>query len=307
MYKIFFVFKRMQKKRIERDKGVSVFYQKILDRIEWYYNKCVREYYVKYPSDEYGLNTEYRKEKVIVSLTSFPQRINTVWITVETLLRQSVKADKIILWLAEEQFESMDSLPRELLRLQSRGLTIRFCEDLRSHKKYFFAMQEFPNDMVVLVDDDMFYPYDTLKQLLKLHKKYPEDICTMTAQVMAISENKNPSEWRNPRVTEVYEHSNQIQIFTGSGSLYPPKSLYKCAFDEELIKKLCPYADDLWLTFMAYKKGTKITTKAPWRAFPITIYGTSVGSLWYVNVADGKNDEQWNAIQQYFNRSGNDY
>ena len=54
------------------------------------------------------------------------------------------------------------------------------------------------------------------------------------------------------------------------------------------MKKLCPYADDLWLTYKAMKKGTRITSAYTWRTFPINIYGTSVGSLWYLNVQDGK-------------------
>ena len=74
-------------------------------------------------------------------------------------------------------------------------------------------------------------------------------------------------------------------------------------FDVKLIQKLCPYADDLWLTFMAYRNNTKITAETPWRSFPITIYGTAEGSLWYVNAAEGQNDEQWRAMLEYFNGS----
>ena len=54
---------------------------------------------------------------------------------------------------------------------------------------------------------------------------------------------------------------------------------------------------------MAYRNNTKITAAAPWRSFPITIYGTAEGSLWYVNAAEGQNDEQWRAMLEYFNGS----
>ena len=43
-------------------------------------------------------------EEVIVSLTTFPARISTVWITIETIFRQEVMPDRIVLWLAKEQF-----------------------------------------------------------------------------------------------------------------------------------------------------------------------------------------------------------
>ena len=51
-----------------------------------------------------GTSTNKRKPLLIVSLTSFPERINLAHITISTLLNQSLEPDKIILWLAEEQF-----------------------------------------------------------------------------------------------------------------------------------------------------------------------------------------------------------
>src|SRR5690606_22827294 len=72
--------------------------------------------------------------EVVVSLTSFPARINTVWLVIESLLRQKVKPDKLILWLSKDQFSSIDVLPKRLKSQILRGLEIRFVEgDLRSH------------------------------------------------------------------------------------------------------------------------------------------------------------------------------
>lgn len=256
--------------------------------------------YIKHPSDKIGITVKKREQKIIVSLTSFPKRIDTLWITIETLLRQSMKPDEIILWLAEEQFNGIDSLPKALLEQQKRGLTIRFCDDLRSHKKYYYTMQEYPRDIVILVDDDMFYPKDTIKKLWKLHKKYPNDICSITTQIIDPSFDSKPSIWRNPLLNEKIEHSDKVQIFTGSGSLFVPDSLDQRVFDKELLLDLCPFADDLWITFMAYKNETRITSLNKWRAFPITIYGTSQDSLWFINAQDGKNDEQWENLKRYF-------
>ena len=48
-----------------------------------------------------GINEE---SKVIISLTSFPKRIDTVYLTIKTLLNQTVKPQKVVLWLAKNQF-----------------------------------------------------------------------------------------------------------------------------------------------------------------------------------------------------------
>ena len=101
IYNLYFYLKRKQKKRRENAKKPLQITQKIIDRIEWFYNIIVRDWYMKHPIRRNGINQVKRKENIIVSLTSYPKRIGTVWLTIETLLRQSVKPDEIILWLAQ--------------------------------------------------------------------------------------------------------------------------------------------------------------------------------------------------------------
>lgn len=299
MYRLYFSLCRIRKRYYEQSdkqcEAMKKIVQFLLGYIEAYFNLFVVRSWKTHPSTRIGIHTTTRKQKLVVSLTSFPGRIDTVWITIESLLRQTVKPDQIILWLASTQFDGISSLPKALLDLQGRGLSIRFCEDLRSHKKYFYVMQEYPDDLIILADDDIIYPADTIERLMAMHHKYPDDICTITGQKM--EKGKLPSQWRNPLLKERLEHAEEVQIFTGSGSLFPPHSLSPCAFDAEAIKVKCPYADDLWLTFMAQKKGTKITALHPWRAFPVMIYGTGNNSLWQINAGQGQNDHQWENLE----------
>ncbi len=301
IYSIFYYLKRVEKKRRDSKKNSLKIINFILGYIEWFYNIPVRRWYEKFPSKKYGLNKKARKQKIIVSLTSYPKRIGTIWLTIETLLRQSYKPDMVILWLAESQFDGLDSLPKELLRLQDRGLTIRFCDDLRSHKKYFYALQEFKNDLIILADDDMFYPLDTIKKLMKLHKSYPNDICCISAQVIQPDFTASPSEWRNVFLKETnWQHSDMIQAYTGGGTLIPPNSIHRDVFDKDTFKEICLNADDLWLFYMAHRKGTKVTTLKNWQPFPITIYGTSEGSLYWINGEGNQNDVQWNNLINHY-------
>lgn len=298
LYYIYFIMKR--KERLLKGKKGYKERKRLLDYIEAYYNLYIVKRYRKSRNKKLGVVQGKRGQKIIVSLTSYPKRIGTVWITIETIMNQSLKPDEIILWLAKEQFTGVQSLPIELLEQRKRGLTIRFCDDLRSHKKYYYTMQEYPDDIVLLFDDDMFYPYDTIKKLWKLHEKYPGDICCITSQVMEPDYMSVPSGWRNPEVIESLEHSGRIQVFTGSGSLFPPKSLSEEIFHKDNLLRLSPFADDLWITFMALRAGTKITSLNKWRAFPVSIYGTHEGSLWYINGQDGKNDEQWKKLLKFY-------
>ena len=93
------------------------------NKVRWIACLCKREYS--------GVNNNKRDTKVIVSLTSFPARIDTVYITIRSILMQSLKPDIIILWLAQEQFpEKEKELPYNLLKLKKYGLTIEWCHDI---------------------------------------------------------------------------------------------------------------------------------------------------------------------------------
>ena len=63
------------------------------------------------------------KNDVIVSLTSYPPRIKTVHLTIESLLMQTQRVKKILLWLSPEEFPNKeDDLPSELLNLLETAL-----------------------------------------------------------------------------------------------------------------------------------------------------------------------------------------
>ena len=110
---------------------------------------------------------EYKKKTgIIVSLTSFPARINDVWQVIECLLRQSYQPKHIFLYLSKEQFLSVNDIPIILRNLQSNIFQIKLVDgDIRSHKKYYYVSKEFPNSLVLLVDDDIYYPTDMIETL----------------------------------------------------------------------------------------------------------------------------------------------
>lgn len=93
-----------------------------------------------------GINTKNRNQKIIISLTSYPTRFNTIIPTLKSLLNQTMKPDKIIVWLSCIRQE----LTKNMLELEEYGIEYR-CNviDLKSHKKYFFAFQEFASELVI--------------------------------------------------------------------------------------------------------------------------------------------------------------
>jgi len=251
-----------------------------------------------------GVNQqEKREQKIVVSLTSFPARINTVWLTIESLMRQTLKPDVIILWLGEDQFTGIDSLPKSLKKQQKRGLTIEFCEDIKPHKKYYYAFQKYRNDLIITVDDDIFYPNWIIEGLLILHKKFPNCICCNIAHLITFNEDGEPNsydDWlNNPK--QINGPTKALLPTGVGGILYPPNSIDDEVFNKESIKNFCLFADDIWLKVMSLRKGTSVVKNEnfPRRLFHVA--STQKVALWKENVTMGRNDIQLKNIIDYYN------
>jgi hypothetical protein len=250
---------------------------------------------------EFGLNTQRREKTYIVSLTSFPARIEDIWISIECILRQSFKPDRILLWLAEEQFEGRE-LPLKLIELQKRGLEIRYCDDLKAHKKYYYTMKEFPESYVITLDDDLYYDSEILNNLIQLQKANQNLIITNRAHKINFNKSGRITNYRNWQHNVVSDKASHLLFQTGgAGTLFPPQSLDKELFNKPVFQDLCPFADDVWIKLMAYKKGTQIITNRKYNKDPLSIKESQNEKLVTKNVLAGGNDVQFLNVSKYYN------
>lgn len=234
-----------------------------------------------------------RKEKIIVSITTFPARINVVQYSIKSLMHQTLPPDRIVLWLADNQFPS-HKLPKELEELCQKGLEVRYVEDLKSHKKYFYALQEqTPNELVVTFDDDLIYPEDSLQRLYETHLRFPKCIVCNRAQ-LSVSESSKLLPYSCWKVlSEVGVKSPDSRLFpsTGGGTLYPFGCVNKEAFNIEHMKQNAFTADDLWVRFMsAMNHIDVIKTRKYHKTFSV-IENSQAESLQVVNCLKNGNDE----------------
>lgn len=221
-------------------------------------HKCKFKYV---PVNEYGITTNKRNPQIIVSLTSFPARILTAHYSINTLLQQAFKPDRVILWLAKTQFPNLENdLPEDILRLKEFGLEIRWCEkDIKSYKKLIPSLKEFPNDIIVTADDDIYYEKDWLGSLYKKHHLFPKYIISQRIRNLAIKNDRIVTLSGNKSERLDYSTPKYLyQMFGGTGVLYPPKSLYHDIFNETSALKLLPTNDDVYFWAMAVLNRTKI-------------------------------------------------
>ncbi|MCM1028912.1 MAG: hypothetical protein NC342_08035 [Pseudoflavonifractor sp.] len=238
--------------------------------------------------------------EAIVSLTSYGPRLRTAYLTVASLMRQSRRAHRLILWLAQEE---RDNIPASLRLLEPRGLEIRFCADLRSYKKIIPALTEFPDATIITADDDCLYDFDFIDRLLMAAKAAPGHIICNRMRQIKLSGGKI-APYREWEVTGSTTPSPLNVAIGCGGILYPPRALPSETLDADLFMSLAPDADDLWLKAMALKQGTPViraVTPHPLGDDVIPIPGIDYhGALTDRNVADGGNDRAVAALAQYF-------
>lgn len=254
--------------------------------------ECVCEnFYIKHSRlPVKGINTSRRSfPKVTLSLTSFPARINAAYYAIKSLMLQSFKPDRIILWLAHSQFEG---IPERLIPLVHRGLEIRFCDDLRSHKKYFFALQQQSEDEVIVTyDDDIIYERDSVAKLVNMHIKHPSCIICNRAQKINFTTNeiKPYSTWTFYNDIKAGIPVLGMVPSTGNGCLYPYGSMPQSTFNEQMLREFAFTADDLWIAFNSINNKTPIVKTLDIIPTLINVGKSQTESLTQINDIGGEN------------------
>lgn len=196
------------------------------------------------------MSTIIPEQQIIVSLTSFPAAIPYAYKAIQSILNGSVLPDKIILYLTFAQFKE-NGIPKELIELSKKNniFEIRnYDKDIRSYRKLIPALNDFPDAVIVTIDDDVAYHKSMLSDLLQLHAQYPNAILAHRAKL--IKPGKPYRKWRKYRWYHFLSqriHSNFKNIQTGVGGvLYPPHTLKKEMLDLALFTQIAPTTDDIW-------------------------------------------------------------
>ena len=193
----------------------------------------------------------------IVCLTSYGERLQTAFLTIESIARGTLLPSRLILWL--DQKDVFLNQPKELLHLQRRGLEVRLTNNYGPHTKYYPYVEstEAFHLPLVTADDDILYPKYWLQQLAEAYDERPDLINCYRARVIALDNEKlaNYEKWRMCNSTEA-----TIRHFaTGvSGVIYPPGFLSFLKHTGTRFEDCCPKADDIWLHVQALRAGYKV-------------------------------------------------
>lgn len=232
--------------------------------------------------------------KLIVSLTSYPNRIQIVHKVIESLFAQSKKADEIVLWLSTQEFKRREfDIPESLKNLIGlNGFRVEWvCDNLKSHKKYFYALAEKQENVIITVDDDMCYGKDMICTLVNSWKKHPYAISARHIHLMFRNGNliAEYNSWESDIKEYIGKERMDLCAVGCSGILYPPNCAKKRWFDREAIEQIAMNQDDLWLKYNELIDGIPVVYTGK-HCQDILIEESQSSALYYENAIESGND-----------------
>ena len=220
--------------------------------------------------------TENKELPVIISLTSIQSRLNEVSHTIESLLNQSLKADRIVLWLSEKSHlldDGIKEIPDELSELTKMGLEIKWTKNIGPYRKLIptAKLMNRENCLIVTADDRVEYPKDWLKGLVDEYNK--NEGCVICYQGRIMDESNHQNKWRKRKGLKPYAKWTRthevedtkllgpnLDIFPDGrgGVLYPSERLHEEIFNKSIYLKMAPQNEDLWFKAITMITDTKV-------------------------------------------------
>lgn len=252
---------------------------------------------------------------LVASVTTTKDRIDLVHIAIQSIMMQSVRPCSVNLYISNEIDE--EDIPYSLTRLRQWGLSIHLVPDVGPHTKLIYALQQFPDDMIVTFDDDVIYPSNALDCLLKTHRKYPDAIAANWVREIPLDWLGRPKCIKRGRLLTPASLCNSVNqkahssrpghrafAYGAGGVLYPPRALDSRVQDVEAFRTLCPTEDDIWFKAMAILADTPVApTNLGIKPRHHNVRGSQLTALRHQNYKDSRNQQQMRAVFEAFDLS----
>jgi len=199
--------------------------------------------------------------RVIVSLSTVPERMGNLGPTVRSLLRQTRPPDEIVLAIPE--FSIREQRPYAVPKHVSRWPRMRV---LHCQKDWGPATKFIPivreelaagrgNTLIMVVDDDRIYPRDALETYLHYNKQLPDAALCFRGAAMP-----RDLDWRHAKMIRASElrQPQPAAVITGCGSyLIQPRFFDESLCDYSQAPKGAFYMDDIWISGCLARRNVK--------------------------------------------------
>ena len=199
--------------------------------------------------------------RVIVSLSTVPERMDNLGPTIRSLLRQTRPPDEIVLAIPE--FSIREQRPYAVPKHVSRWPRMRI---LHCRRDWGPATKFIPivrgelaagrgDTLIMVVDDDRMYPRDALETYLHYNKQLPDAALCFRGAPMP-----RDLDWRHAKMILARDlrQPQPVAVITGCGSyLIQPRFFDESLWDYSQAPKGAFYMDDIWISGCLTRHGVK--------------------------------------------------
>src|SRR5213594_983341 len=216
---------------------------------------------VRFIRETLAANRTFDNQRVIVSLSTVPDRINNLTPTIRSLLKQTRPPDEIVLAVPEFSVREQRHyvVPKYISRLP-RVRILRCRQDWGPATKFIAAIQDElaagrGNTLIMVVDDDRVYPRDALETYLYYNEQLPAAaLCFRGAAI------PQGLDWRHARMIRARElrQPQPVAVITGCGSyLIQPRFFDESLWDYSQAPQGAFYMDDIWISGCLARRNVK--------------------------------------------------
>lgn len=239
-----------------------------------------------------------RQNRAVISLTSYPERYRTLPKVLDSLLNQRLKL-KICIVLTKDEQEKLTPEVKKYIESNQVEL-ITAAEDLKPHKKYFYAMQKYPNHAVITVDDDRIYSPNAVSALMDGYRNHPNCVIARRVHCMRFDKEGKPlpyNKW-NLECETIKTPSGKLFATGCGGILYPPSIL---GINEENLPEIRETltVDDIYLKHLETEKGIKVFYVGGHKCDThIADEDIQKNALFKENIGENKNDNYTHLVKK---------
>ncbi|MGE0230434.1 MAG: glycosyltransferase family A protein [Flavobacteriaceae bacterium] len=224
-------------------------------------------------------------ERVVVSLTTIPERVPYLAPVLAGLLEQDRPADRVILALPDYSLRS--GKPYPALEQVPHGVDLLRCADTGPSTKLLPALRAEADAHIIVADDDVIYPSDFISTLLAGHRAIPD--AAIGLRGWCIEPNVEPRHYEHVWGTAL-RTARQVDILLGVwGYLIPPGSLDEAVFDYGGYPDAMRWVDDVWISGHLARRGVARHV-VPSRGFPLRTRAERLHALTFGLNRSGLND-----------------
>lgn len=226
-----------------------------------------------------------RAERIVVSLTTVPERMDQLTPVLRSLIDQTVAADRIIVWRPATSRRS--GLPYPDPGPLPDGVEVLPTTDEGPATKLLPALIAEPQAMIVVVDDDVIYPVDFLEQLLAGHRAHPR--AAIGWRGWRIVDGVHAKRFPHVFATGVATPT-PVDILLGTwGYLVPPGAFDATVHSFEGHPPEVRFVDDVWFSGHLARRGVERLV-IPAKGLPIETRASGLAALTDGPNSSGRND-----------------